>query len=81
MTTIRINEIADRHLDQWFSDDPLLSRKTLREYVADAITEALNEDAKEFRAGAATLRFERDKAINSVMRSPIREDNPSDLPL
>lgn len=43
MNDTRIQQIAEQHLNAWFSDDPQLSRKTLTEYVADAIKFAIYE--------------------------------------
>lgn len=53
---------ADMHLDAWFAADPTAEGPTLREHVANAITEALQEQAALYAAGAKTLTHERDRA-------------------
>ena len=53
MTPADIDAIADRNLDLWFRDGvsrPGDGKKTLREYVADAIREALAVQDKQWHA-------------------------------
>lgn len=63
MTPTLIQQIADRHVEAWLSTPgELASSVTLRVHVANAITEAVAENDRQWQAGADTLRHERDQA-------------------
>ncbi len=66
MTPTEISTIADRHLQAWFAEDPATSKLTLRSFVEQAITEALEKQAKECAAGDATRQHEADALIDSL---------------
>ncbi len=71
MTPIEVKSIADKHLDAWhatFAEGPPVTERSLRDYVADGIAEALTKQAAMYQAGADTLRFERDKALADAAR-------------
>ncbi len=70
MTPTEIKALADRHLDQWFARacEAPTENTTLRYFVEAAITEALTQQAKEYAAGAETLRYERNVAREELAR-------------
>lgn len=81
MSPERITEIANGHLEKWFDDASNQDETiTLRARVADAIEEALAEQAKLTADGIETMRFERDKARADLYAINCRNGTgPSDL--
>lgn len=67
LTTTEIKSIADKHLDAWhatFSEGPPVGGRTLSDYVADGIAEALAKQEKMYADGAATRVHEDTKRID-----------------
>lgn len=63
MIATKIQEITAKHLEAWYANP---GGDTLRQHVADAITEALAEQDKLWQAGNTTLRHERDMALGRL---------------
>lgn len=61
-----LHQIAHRHLDAWFAANPVTSTKRLVDYVVEAIAEGQAATARDYMAGNATLRHERDVAVKAL---------------
>jgi hypothetical protein len=64
LTPTQIRQIADKYYQRWLETDiESPTYEDLRTIMSAAITEALEQQSEQYASGAATLRHERDAAL------------------